>query len=316
LSCSTVGGAALTGSAGLGSSGGGSYGPSGTGVPMSSDGSRIFFNSPDPLAPGVISTQPIPIGLFGGLTFAQNVYEWENGTVSAITDGHSTTGSSLGSTTPSGNDVFFTTEDQLVPQDTDGYDDIYDARVGGGFPAPATPPPACASPDACRPSVAPTQFFTAPSSTTLVESNPSAPTFSVNAISAGQRKSFAKTGKLTITVHASQAGKLSAVASAKIKGATEILSSATHRLSGARGGTAKLTLHLGTAARKALASKHKLTVDITVSYSESGQVEIATVNLTQKKPKKSKRATTRLRATTSWVATTRRATVRRGARER
>jgi hypothetical protein len=316
VSCSTVGGAGLTGSAGLGASGGGSYGPSGTGVPMSSDGSRIFFNSPDPLAPGVISTPPIPIGLFGGLTFAQNIYEWENGTVSAITDGHSTTGSSLGSTTPSGNDVFFTTEDQLVPQDTDGYDDIYDARVGGGFPAPATPAPACASPDACRSSVAPTQFFTAPSSTTLVESNPSAPTFTVNAISARQRKSFAKTGKLTITVHASQAGKLRAVASARIKGATEILSSASHSLSGARGGTAKLTLHLGKAARKALASKHKLTVNITVSYSESGQVEIATVNLTQKKRKKSKRATTRLRATTSWVATTRRATVRRGARER
>ena len=32
--------------------------------------------------------------------------------------------------------------DQLVPQDKDGYDDIYDARVGGGFPAPPTPTPA------------------------------------------------------------------------------------------------------------------------------------------------------------------------------
>ena len=176
----------------------------------------------------MISTPPIPIGLFGGLTFAQNVYEWENGTVSAISDGHSTTGSALGSTTPTGNDVFFTTEDQLVRQDADGYDDIYDARVGGGFPAPATPAPACGSPDTCRSSVAPTVFFSTPSSTTLVQSNPSPPTFSVNSISAGQRKRFAKTGKLTITVHASQAGKISAVASARIKGATEILSSVNH----------------------------------------------------------------------------------------
>jgi hypothetical protein len=312
ISCGSTTGV-LSGSAGLGASGGGSYGPQGTGVPMSSDGSRIFFNSPDPLAPGVISVAPIPIGLFGGLTFAQNVYEWESGTVSAISDGHSTTGSSLGSTTPSGNDVFFTTEDQLVPQDTDGYDDIYDARVGGGFPAPPRPAPACGAADTCRSSVAPTVFFSTPASNTLVQSNPSPPTFRVNSLSASQRKRFAKTGNLTITVHASQAGKISAVASARIKGATEILSSASHSFRAAHGGTATLTLHLGRDARKALASNHKLVVQISVSYSQSGQVEIASVTLTQQK---GKRATTRRKATTQWKAITRRATVRRGARER
>ena len=152
-----------------------------------------------------------------------------------------------------------------------------------------------------------------PSSTTLVQSNPSPPTFSVNSISAGQRKRFAKTGKLTITVHASQAGKISAVASARIKGATEILSSANHSFFATAGGTAKLTLHLGKAARKALASKHKLVVDITVSYSASGQVDIATLTLTHKK---STKATTRHKATTRRTAATRRAAVRHGARER
>jgi hypothetical protein len=312
ISCGSTTGV-LSGGAGLGSSGGGSYGPQGTGVPMSSDGSRIFFNSPDPLAPGVISVAPIPIGLFGGLTFAQNVYEWENGTVSAISNGHSTTGSSLGSTTPSGNDVFFSTEDKLVPQDADGYDDIYDARVGGGFPAPPTPAAACGAPDTCRSSVAPTVFFSTPASTTLVQSNPSPPTFRVNSISASQRKRFAKTGKLAITVHASQAGKISAVASARIKGATEILSSASHSFRGAHGGTATLTLHLGNDARKALESKHKLVVQIAVSYSQSGEVDIASVTLTQQK---GKRAITRRNARTQWKTTTRRAIVRRGARER
>ena len=36
----------------------------------------------------------------------------------------------------SGRDVFFSTQDRLVPQDTDTLLNIYDARENGGFPAP------------------------------------------------------------------------------------------------------------------------------------------------------------------------------------
>ena len=289
LTCvSCKAGVTPTGSAGLGASYGGSYGPAYEGVPMSSDGSRIFFDSPDPLTPGVISSPPIPIGLFGGLTFVQNVYEWNNGTVSLISDGQSTTGSSLGSTTPSGNDVFLTTEDQLVPQDTDGYDDIYDARVDGGFPAPPGPGPACNSPNSCRTSVSPTQFFPIPSSATLVGQGASTASFSVSKISAKQRKQFAKTGKLTLKVRVSQAGKISSMASTKIGGSRVIVATAKHSFFTTDGGTAKLTLHLNKQARKRLASKHKLSLDITVSYSESSQVEMAALKLTKGKASKGK----------------------------
>jgi hypothetical protein len=277
-----------TGSAGLGASYGGSYGPAYEGVPMSSDGSTIFFTSPDPLTPGVISSPPIPIGLFGGLTFLQNVYEWHNGTVSVISDGHSSTGSSLGSTTPSGNDVFFTTEDQLIPQDTDGYDDIYDARVGGGFPTPRGPGPACNSPDSCRTSVSPTQFFPVASSATLVGQGSSTASLTVSSISAKQRRQFAKTGKLTLKVHVTQAGKVSSEASTLIGGSRAIVATANHSFFATNGGTAKLTLHLNKQARTRLASKHKLSVDITVSYSESSQVDMATLTLTKGKASKGK----------------------------
>jgi hypothetical protein len=40
----------------------------------------------------------------------------------------------------SGSDVFFSTHSQLVQQDTDSLRDVYDARVDGGFPAPAAEP--------------------------------------------------------------------------------------------------------------------------------------------------------------------------------
>jgi len=294
ISC-TPAGVTPTGSPGLGATGGGSYDPAGNGVPMTPDGSRIFFDSPDPLTPGVVSSPPIPIGLFGGLTFVSSVYEWEadgtgscsqsGGCVFLISDGHSTTGSSLGSTTSSGNDVFFTTEDQLVPQDTDGYDDIYDARVGGGFPAPAAPPAACGSPDSCRSSVAPTVFFPTPSRSSLVQQNANAASFRVSSISANQRKQFAKTGKVKITVSVTQAGKISVDVSALVGGAREIVDSVDHSFFNTTGGKATLTLHLNKAARARLSKKHKLSVDISVAYSESSNVNVATMTLTKKSGK-------------------------------
>jgi hypothetical protein len=296
---------------GLGASGGGTYGPATDGVPMSSDGSRIFFTSADPLTPGVISSPPIPIGLFGELTFVSNVYEWEadgtgscssaGGCVYLISDGQSTTGSSLGSTTPSGNDVFIETEDQLVPQDTDGYDDIYDARVGGGFPAPPTSAAPCESNEACRSSVAPTVFFPVPTSATQTEPTGVSPSFSVNAISAAQRRRLASTGVLTLTVHVTQAGKIAAVASDLSKRVRLTVATASHSFFATDGGTAKLTLRLSKAARNKLAKQHRLSLTISVSYSESSEVYIASLTLTKARGK---------------PAGDRRSTVRHGTRER
>jgi hypothetical protein len=51
-----------------------------------------------------------------------------------------------------GNDVFFTTRSQLVPQDGDDAVDMYDARVDGGF-SPLSQPP-CGG-EACRPAIVP-----------------------------------------------------------------------------------------------------------------------------------------------------------------
>jgi hypothetical protein len=74
---------------------------------------------------------------------AQNVYEYHDGRVSLVSDGRDTSEAdgpssvSLIGTDASGADVFFTTVDPLVAQDTDTQLDVYDARIGGGFPAPA-----------------------------------------------------------------------------------------------------------------------------------------------------------------------------------
>ncbi len=134
---------------------------------MSDDGSYIFFQSPRALTPGALDDVPIGsdfnIG-FHPTVYAQNVYEFHEGHVSLISDGRDTarsarTGSfvtvtntasavSLIGTNASGTDVFFSTDDRLVPGDTNTVQDIYDARAGGGF-AETTGAP-CQSSEACH----------------------------------------------------------------------------------------------------------------------------------------------------------------------
>lgn len=108
----------------------------GNGRAVSDDGSRIAFDTMESLSPGAVN----------GLS---DIYEWHEGSVSLISSGNSPLPDCCASLDPSGNDVFFTTSDGLLPQDIDGVKDIYDARVGGGFaPAGASRQP-CAG-DACQ----------------------------------------------------------------------------------------------------------------------------------------------------------------------
>jgi hypothetical protein len=109
---------------------------------MSEDGSRIVFTTVDPLSPDATN----------GL---ENAYEWHQasgeteGKVSLISSGSSSQAVSDVVISPEGKDVFFATSQGLVAQDTDNASDIYDARLGAGFPAVAAPPQECSG-DACQ----------------------------------------------------------------------------------------------------------------------------------------------------------------------
>jgi hypothetical protein len=100
---------------------------------ISADGARVFFSTENPLTPQATAG-------------TNNVYEYHDGETSLISDGHDlhtiigqpTT--KLIGTDESGLDVYFETADPLVPQDGDTQVDVYDARIGGGFPAPPSAP--------------------------------------------------------------------------------------------------------------------------------------------------------------------------------
>jgi hypothetical protein len=121
-------------------------------VSMTDDG-RIFFDTPDALVPEDVNGE---VGCTSnGKTdddieySCQDVYEWNEGTVSLVSSGTSNEPSRLLGTDPSGRDVFFYTRQRLVGWDIDSGVDIYDARVGGGFPEPPPQPPTCEG-EACR----------------------------------------------------------------------------------------------------------------------------------------------------------------------
>jgi hypothetical protein len=130
---------------------------------ISEDGQRVFFESKDALLPGDTNGR-------------QDVYEWEadgkgscetpGGCLFLISTGKNTDDSYFLDASPSGDDVFFTTREQLVGQDQDHLVDLYDARVGGGFPY--TPPSAPCAGEGCRPAPSQAPLFGLPSSSTFL----------------------------------------------------------------------------------------------------------------------------------------------------
>jgi hypothetical protein len=109
---------------------------------VSEDGSRVVFTTSEPLSPDAIN----------GLA---NAYEWQEqpdgngGSVSLISSGSAEAPVEDVVISPEGRDVFFATTQGLVQQDGDGAPDIYDARIGGGFPQAPAPRQQCSS-DACQ----------------------------------------------------------------------------------------------------------------------------------------------------------------------
>lgn len=112
---------------------------------LSASANRAFFDSGDALVS--LDTDK-----------ASDVYEWEaqgtggctkaGGCLALISSGSDPEGATFVDASESGDDVYFLTSASLVGTDP-GSRDVYDARVGGGFPVPSAPIP-CEG-DACAP---------------------------------------------------------------------------------------------------------------------------------------------------------------------
>ena len=126
---------------------------------VSDDGSTVVFSTSGALSPRAVNDlhpQPGPL----------DIYESHNGQVSLISTGHSLTSDEQPTITPSGRDIFFTSTEGILPQDSDGLSSLYDARIGGGFPAAAVPAGGCNG-DACQGPPSVPNLLAAPASATF-----------------------------------------------------------------------------------------------------------------------------------------------------
>lgn len=138
---------------------------------LSENGSRVFFQTPEALLPEDSN----------GVT---DVYEWERpgsgtcetasarflasaaGCIYLISTGQGSSTAYFGDASPSGDDAYFFTRQQLVGQDIDNNADVYDAKEHGGlaFQNPVSPI-SCESEASCRSGWAPPVSLESPAST-------------------------------------------------------------------------------------------------------------------------------------------------------
>ncbi len=148
----------------------------------STNGDYVFFDTPAALLPSDVDGEVAPesVRALGGehgssaYSLSSDVYEWRRdgidgcahlqGCLALITTGNGGFLNILLGIGKTGNDVFFATKESLLSSDNDTAEDIYDARVNGGFPE-ASRPVECAG-DACSTPFAPPSEIT-PSSATF-----------------------------------------------------------------------------------------------------------------------------------------------------
>jgi hypothetical protein len=238
---------------------------------ISDDGAYVAFQSNTALTPQVQ----------GG---TQNVYLWHEGTISLISDGHTqekvAREQGLVGIDATGQNLFFVTPAPLVAQDKDELSDLYDARIGGGFPAPVAEP-SCAGEECQGPLSKPLPLLSPGSTGAPSNGNLVAPAF--------KAIEEATEGSVKITKHSSKSLSVSTPGAGKLTLSKSGL--ATVKKSAAKAGAYTLAVTLTSRERKLLAKHKSVTLAVKVEFvPSSGKSSTATVDVTIKKtkPKKAK----------------------------
>jgi hypothetical protein len=222
----------------------------------------------------------------GDQTNATDVYLYRNGTTSLLTQGRGDTNSFVGDISDDGKNIFVITRQALVASDRDAAEyDLYDVRVGGGFLEPPAPPEPCHNDD-CRGTPTPQPSAPSPSSMQSAGAGNLLPAkvvkkLSLSRLTAAQRSSLARTGKVSLSVRVTGGGKLSVRARGKISGSRKTLGSFSDTVLRKAATTVKATVTLSKAARRELSRRGRLSVTLEARLGGLSKAVTTTANLTR-----------------------------------
>ncbi|MBB4661623.1 hypothetical protein [Conexibacter arvalis] len=242
---------------------------------ISADGSKVFFETANRLVPEDIN---------GRIDVYQ--YDTAAGTATLVSSGVGEYDSHVGDASENGDTVFFVTREQLIPDlDRDRLDDLYVARAGAKPYVPPARRDPCVG-DACQgdlpapphDDVPGTVVFTGPGDVEDDGGSATEPVFSVRPLTGRQRRAWARTGRVRLTVRVSEAGRVRGRVTARLGKKRVVVARASR--TARDGGPVALTLRLSAAARKSLKRNGRLTVRIIVTYGPSaGERQAATTTL-------------------------------------
>lgn len=220
------------------------------------DDGRVYFNSNDQLTADDISA-------------AYDVYEYDDRALTLISSGRGDHDSFLADNGDDGNDVFFVTRDALIRSDADGGSaDLYDARVGGGFPEPPPAAHGCSGDD-CQGPASETPPLPPPASVLLSGPGdlappraPAARSLRLRKLGAATRRRLARKGSALLAVRVTGGGMLRVKATGRLGGRRRTLGSGARRVQRTRPVTAHVRLRLTFAARRRLAAERRLPITV------------------------------------------------------
>lgn len=233
---------------------------------------RVVFTSTDRVSPN-------------DQTAAQDVYLYENGAASLLTRGKGDSNSYIGDVSDDGKNVFVITRDALVGADRDAAEyDLYDVRVDGGVLEPPPPSDPCHGED-CQGPATPAPGQASPSSiaggSTNVTPAKITKKLSVSGLTASQRKTLARTGKVTVTAHVTGGGTVTVRGRGSVGGQTKTVASGSERVLKRNETAVKVSVKLTAAARRQLARRGRLSVKIEARLSGLSKVLTSTANLSR-----------------------------------
>jgi hypothetical protein len=199
---------------------------------------------------------------------SRDVYSYQDGKLTLISPGEGNFTARFGDATPDGSVVYFTTDQGLVGQDTDGQVDVYASRLGPAFDQSAPPSAECAG-EACRNPSAPPPGASNVASDALEGTGDSAIAriSGIRKLSSSDLSTLAKGGKAQLKLTVSGPGKVSLTGKAKVGNKSRQVVSASAKAH--KAGSLSVPFGLSKAGLEALNSQGSLTVHLTVRLKDA-----------------------------------------------